>query len=335
MFRNLGLCLALALTPLTACNDGEEVVVECDTSVVLFPAPNETQAYYRTDITATFTPAVLDGATITVSGPDGDVAGTTETQGRRLVFSPSSPLTPGAQYTTTVSYECNGGDFAPSASWNVSEVGTATDLAGLTGNAYALDLANANFIEPEGIGALLGSFLTFDLLVGVTEVDTGANTVTMVGALGVEGQPGVQEPCEATIPFPAADISDNPYFEVGPQKFSVSVEGRDVVIDNLFLAGAFSPDGSYIDGVVLSGTVDTRPLADLVAEEGQEPTPELVCEFAAGIGVNCVACPDGSGTYCISLLADQIGAQGLDDALEVIEDPCLKAECAADEDCAN
>jgi hypothetical protein len=333
MHRYLGLSLALTLTTFAACNGGEDPVVECETSVTLSPGANETRAYYRTDVVATFNPQILAGATLTVTGPDGAVAGTTETQGRRLVFTPSSPLTPGAQYTTTVNYECNGGDFAPEASWTVSEVGAPTTLSSLVGKAYALDLANANFVQPEGIGALLGSFLTFDLLVGVKSVDEAQNKVTMIGALGVEGQPGVQEPCEQSIPFPEADISENPYFEVGPQKFSIEVSGQEVTIDNLFLAGAFAPNGSYIDGVVLSGTVDTRPFKSIASDGDPNAPDDVVCELALSLGVTCIPCPDGTGSFCISLLANQISAAGIPGPIEEIEDPCLKAECASDPDC--
>lgn len=333
MYRTLGLVLAVSLTPLIACNDGEtDTDVECDVSATLYPAADDTRAYYRSDITATFAPSIPAGATITVTGPDGEVAGTTEESGRRLTFTPSSPLTPGGEYTTTATYDCNGATLAPSATWTVSQVGTPVLLDDLTGMAYALDLANANFVEPEGIGAVLGSFLDFELLVGVDAVDEAATTITMVGALGVEGQPGVQEPCTPSIPFPEADISENPYFEVGPQVFTIEISGTEVTIDDLFLAGAFAPDGEAIDGVVLSGVIDTRPFAGLI-DESEDPPEDAVCVFAFDLGIECEACPDGSGDFCLSLLANRITADPIDNEIELIDDPCLKDECSAEPEC--
>ena len=41
------------------------------------------------------------------------------------------------------------------------------EASGLPGKAYALDLANARFVKPEGIGALLGTYLTVPILAGI------------------------------------------------------------------------------------------------------------------------------------------------------------------------
>jgi hypothetical protein len=331
MQRFLGLVCALALFSCDG-GDSDSDVVACLTNVTVFPENGETRAYYRTTVDATFAPEILAGATIEVSGASGPVAGTTETAGNRIVFTPSAALSPGGQYTTTVKYNCEDQPREESASWTVSEVGAATDLNALTTKAYSLALGQARFIEPAGVGALIGQFLTFDLLLGVEQIDTAKNEITMLGALGVEGQPGVQEPCQPTIPFPAADISQNPYFELGPQKFSISVEGREVVIDNLYLSGSFAPDASYIDGAVLAGTIDTRPFKDLVDDNPDAPDT-AVCDLAGSLGVECTDCPDNSGKFCLTILADSIQAEKLDKAVERIDDPCLLERCAADEDC--
>lgn len=336
MYRTLGLCLALSLTPLMACDgdNGDNSDLECEISVTLFPGPDVSNAYYRSNVEASFTPSQIPaGATITVTGPDGEVSGSTETAGRRLVFTPSSPLAPNTDYSTTVTYDCEGSSLTATADWSTSAVGESIgDLTSLQDNAYALNLADANFIEPEGVGGLIGQFLEFDLLVGIAEVDVAGETITMVGALGVEGESGVQEPCVETIPFPPADISENPYFEVGPQQFSVNVSGTEVTIEDLFLAGSFAPDGSYIDGVVLSGVVDTRPFADLVSDD-EDAEDDAVCNLAESLGIECVACPDGTGDFCISLLADRISAEAISTPVEIIDDICDKPECADDPVC--
>jgi hypothetical protein len=339
MKRSLGYCLLLAaLTP--ACTDGvTDDTDSCTTTVKAFPEDRATRAYYRTTVESSFSPLAPASGTLTVSGPDGNVAGTSEWIGKRLVFTPGAPLKPGGTYETTTTYECGSSDNTVTTQWTVSEVGGATNLEGLVGNGYALDLeqkpGGARFLEPEGVGGLLGTFLNFDILVAVESVDTGTNKLNVFGALGAEGQPGVQEPCTQTIDFPVADISANPYFELGPQKFSVTVEDTDVTIDNLFLSGSFAPDGSYIDGAVLAGKVDTRAFKQLVEPDNPDPADDAVCQVALSLDVECIECGgDNPGPYCLSLLVDSIPAPAITKPIERIDDPCLLDRCSAEPECA-
>ncbi|MFT7521055.1 MAG: hypothetical protein ACI9MC_003206, partial [Kiritimatiellia bacterium] len=280
-FIILGAVLGLGLV---ACDDGidTDILEVCEISQVkLFPEPGETRAYYRTTVEAAFSPIKDEAATLTLTGPDGEVSGTSAWSSNRLVFTPDQALTSGAKYTTAVAYSCGGEDKNPTGDFTVSEVGASTTLDSLVGNAYALGLAEARFIEPDGIAALLSQFLTFDLLVGVKSVDTGAETIQIMGALGVEGAPTPTQDCSPVIPFPEASISENPYFELGPQEFSIEVEDVVITIDDLYLSGSFAPDGSYIDGAVLSGVIDTRAFVDIVEEGGPDTA---VCDLAFQLG---------------------------------------------------
>lgn len=329
------ICFALAL-PLLAvsCNGTEttdETDIACDIRYQMFPEEGSSRAYYRTTVDATFS-EVVEGATLTLKDASGaDVAGATVWDGKRLVFTPTDALTPSSQYTATVAFECVGEPAGGSVSWTVSEVGAPTDLTTLVGRDYALDLGSARFLRPDAIGGLIGDFLDFDILVAVKEAND--TSITMFGALGETGQPGQQAQCTETIDFPAAGFTGNPYFELGPQTLEVSVSDVDVQIQDMFLSGSFSPDGSYIDGVTLAGIIDTRPLASIVDNNPDAP-PETVCEFTGRLGINCIACPDGSGEYCLELLADSISADsaGVSDLTE-IDDPCALPQCADDPDC--
>lgn len=333
MKHTLGTCLLLAaLAP--ACDVVDTGADICTTTVKAFPENGDVRAYYRTTVEASFSPTAADDAELTVSGAEGDVPGTAEWNGKRLVFTPDQPLTPGGTYTTNISYDCGSGVGSSSVSWTVSEVGSPTGLNDLVGRGYALDLANARFIEPEGVGELLGTFLTFDILLSVEDMNEPANEMSVFGALGVEGQTGVQEPCTQTIDFPVADISENPYFELGPQVFSIAVDDVEVTIDNLFLSGSFSPDGDSIDGAILAGTVDTRPFKSLVEPDDPEPADDAVCELAQSLNVDCIECGgDNPGKFCLSLLADSIAAAKVTSPLERIDDPCALERCSAEPDC--
>jgi len=334
MTRVLGSTLALVLL-VPACDgavtDDTDSVEECQITYEAFPENEATRAYYRTTIDATFS-EVVEGATISVTDSGGtEVSGTTEWDGKRLYLTPDQPLSPGGEYTTTVSFPCLGETESGQVTWTVSEVGAATDAGGLVGNDYALDLGSARFLRPESVGDVIGEFLDVEILMSVKSVE--GSDLTVFGAIGDSEQAGVQEQCSPTIDFPSADFSENPYFELGPQQFTVEVEGVTVTIEDLFLAGSFSPDGSYIDGATLAGIVDTRPFAPLIEDDPDAPE-DAVCELVGNLQIDCIECPDGSGAFCLEILADSIAAtsEGVSDLVE-IPDPCELSECAAEPEC--
>jgi hypothetical protein len=299
-------------------------VVTCTNSFTAFPAANATNVYYRSTIEAKFQ-TIDDAATITVDG----VTGTSEWRGNTLVFTPGSALDPNTAYTAHVSFACSS-----DASWTFTtgEVGSAV-TTDLTGKTYALDLASGRFVHPEGVGDLLQQYLTADVLIGVQSVD--GTDLQMIGAIGkTDADPPEQDVCAETIPFPVADFSDNPFFQVGPATTTINVQGYSITIDDLLISGAFAPDGTYITGAVLSGKIDTRPLVPLLDENGED---DAICQLAASIGVTCEACADGTGDFCLSLYVDSINAAGISGSLEeltVDTIDCTNPDCADATACA-
>jgi hypothetical protein len=103
----------------------------------------------------------------------------------------------------------------------------------------------------------------------------------------------------------AADFSANPYFEVVSDALEINVEGFEIVIEDLTLSGAFAPDASYIDGVVMAGAIDTRPLVELVSPGGGD---DAVCVLLQTFNADCEECGDGSGPYCLTVYVDSMQA---------------------------
>jgi len=256
------------------------------------------------------------------------VEGSTEWRGNTLVFTPNAPLSPSTAYTAHVTYAC--GD----SSWSFTTSSVGTPVAGdLTGDAYALDLQDGRFVHPEGVGDLLGQYLTTDVLVGVQGID--GTTLHMVGAIGAQdADPPTQDMCAETIPFPDADFGDDPFFQVGPATTTINVQGYSITIDDLLISGAFASDGSAITGAVLSGSIDTRPLVPLLDENGE---PDAICQLAASIGVTCEDCQDGSGAFCLSLYVDNITAAKINGSIVpmTVEDvDCTDPACVDATACA-
>ncbi len=274
----------------------------CDVTIKsTLPAANAVDANYRAAIE--FNLSAADPTAMASSS----VAGTTTLvdDGETVIYTPNAPLEPSTAYTVTLDY-CGG---TADLMFTTSSDGTPlTDVQVLVDRTYALDLAGARILEPAGVGTVLTSYLTQDILVGVKTVD--ATSIQMIGAIGVEGSsPPEQNYCDPSIPFPSADFSAQPYFQIGPQTTTLAVAGYEIEIGNLEITGTFAADASYFAGGTLSGTIDTRPLAPLLGEDGEDSDEGAICDLAVSFGATCTACPADGEPFCLTLVADQIVAE--------------------------
>lgn len=292
---------------LTACPEPDKVVDDtgsdtdgaaCEISIEsTIPSSGALDADYRAAIEFQLSDA--DGTATVTSA----IAGTTTLVdgGETIIFTPNEPLEPSTTYTVTLNY-CRG---ASDLTFTTSDVGTPLPDVGILQNrTYALNLREARIVEPAGVGSILGTYLTQDILVGIETVDN--SKIQMIGAIGVEGaSPPVQDYCTSSIPFPEADFAAQPYFQIGPQTTTLAVAGLEIVIGDLEITGTFASDGSYFTGGTLGGTIDTRPLVPLLDPEGE---PGSICDLAASFGAVCGTCPEDGEPYCLTLVADQIEA---------------------------
>ncbi len=325
-----------AILALTACPAGTDEgtdtdtddTLECQNGIVeFFPADGATNVYYRTSVEVEF--ESTDGSESIVLKDSGgaDVSTAITWEGNRAIMWPGA-LNPSDTYTVEVSYEC--GD--PSIGFDTSEVGTAT-ADSLVDRTYELDLASARFVEPAGVGSLIGGLLDgVWILVGISAED--GDTLDMLGALGAEDDDGnlVQEMCEISIELPySADYSENPYFIVEGDVVPIEVEGYSVEIQDMSISGAFSPDGSYIAGAALAGVIDTRPLGELFGLDDPD-NPAATCEFLASLQIPCVDCGDGEGEFCLAIVADSMTGEWLD---QVVLEARTEEDIKLDPTCKN
>ena len=97
--------------------------------------------------------------------------------------------------------------------------------------------------------------------------------------------------------------------------------GYNIEIADLEITGTMAADGSYFGGGTLAGSIDTRPLAPLLDDSGD---PNAICALAINFGAACEACPADGEPYCLTLVADQIIAEGIEGSLT----PVLGSNCA-------
>jgi len=171
----------------------------------------------------------------------------------------------------------------------------------LVGKTYHLDLVDADWVEPGGIGGLLALYFTTPILIGVKVANP--IHIDFMGVPGELDEFGVlqQDMNEATWDFPLTDFRDAPYFQAFSDGVTFSFEGLDVPIVDFRLAGTFSADMTEIGGIELSGLGDTRNLGELINDSDET----AVCQLAGTFGVDCIECPDGED-LCLFMNAREV-----------------------------
>lgn len=330
--------LALVALSLVACkDDGDtgDTAPDCTVEVSsTLPASGVTNFYYRSQIEANLSEADPT-AEITMD----NVSGTSwlSDDSKTVYFTPDAPLDPSTSYSYTVNY-CGG---APTIDFTTSDLGTSIDNPGtLAGNVYSLDLQadSVRIVIPEDVGSVLEQYLEVALLLEVS--DANDQEINIFGAIASDDDAEMQEFCDPTLPFPTADFSGAPYFQLGPQTTTISAAGYNVEIQDLFISGDFAADGSYWGGGVLQGRVDTRPLVPLLEDcDADGSTPETeddcdengICELVEGFGVECIDCGGGEN-FCLEIRAEGLGGDKVDTDLEEVELSDCHEECAASAD---
>jgi len=171
----------------------------------------------------------------------------------------------------------------------------------LNGNTYHLNLVDAEWVEPGGIGGLLALYFTTPILVGVKFAnDTNIDFIGAPGELDPFG--GLQQDLsETTWDFPLTDFGDAPFFEAYSDGVVFQFQGLEVEITDFRLTGTFSADMTELGGLELSGLGDSRNLGELL----NSADDDAVCELAGTFGVDCVDCPDGA-PLCLFMSARRV-----------------------------
>ncbi len=314
---------ALSLT-VVACGDKEDDTGPnttdpgCENGIdEMIPEDGSTDAYWRADIEFQLDDPDESGPTVALTQGGAEVAGTSWTSEdlETVYFTPDQPLMPNTDYEATLSY-CMGD---ATIGFTTSDLG-AELTADILNKTYVIDLASARFVEPAGVGELIGEFVTMNVLVGVAAID-GAD-ITMMGALSEEGNTD-QDFCSPTFDL-SADFSESPYFVIAADSIELSVAGYTIPLQDFEVSGTFAADGSYFGGGVLAGSVDARDIVEMIDEVD---TWEDACNLTASFGAACVACDDGVEA-CLSLRADQIIAdENVGQVLEEVTEEGTHPNC--------
>jgi hypothetical protein len=303
---------------------GEDVFIPYIVEASPSAQGDETNFFYQADLWVEFD-RPPETVTVTLTDAAGSaLAGTqtSDTPGRVFTFDPTDDLTPSTSYTMSVAWTPTEGGAANipfQTGAHGTEIATPEDMIG---SVYNIDLAGATFVEPPGVGAIIGSQLDgiAILFTPTDESDFANNEMHILGALGAEeGGNVTQELCTETLAFTygpdsiygtdddVAATFNNPRMEVGPTDLPLSIQGITAVIQNLIITGVFAPTLEDMMGGTFGGSIDTRPLApELDPDGGEGAICDLVWET---VGVECEECGgDNPGQFCLTVLAEDIVA---------------------------
>lgn len=295
------------------------------------PSPDEDNFFFAAKPWVRFDRAP-DSATLSLAAADGTAVASTDTVDGTLMTLDAGELSPSTDYALTIEWSpCNGCpttiNFATGPYGN-----DVTDPAtSLVGSTYNIDLAQANFVEPPGVGPILQSqigdiAILFSILPESSFEEADQPGLQILGALGAVVDPVnnviEQEDCTETLAFTAGPDGEigtaddtpaewaNPNLELGPTNLDISVQGIQATIQDLVIAGTFHPEGDDLQGATFAGKVDTRPLAPELDPEGGE---DAVCNLVEEtIGISCENCTATGEPFCLSVLADSIVAAKID-----------------------
>lgn len=289
-------------------------------------------AYYRATVEYS-TDRPDPGGTLVVEELDGStVTGTQEYDGKYVVFTPASPLTPSTTYRATATPTC---PAAGPVTWRftTSEVG-APVAADLTGATYQLFPAQGRLVDPYG----LWSLQAFASPTWLLQVHATSST-TLSASLASLGYDVQQDVCLPTVESSPGDFAQDPYFTLDATTSASRLPLSYGEIRDIRLSGAFAPDGAHVQGIRVDGTLDTRSFArvlDPTCVPASASYPECLeggCDVLESLGVPCGACPDG-GDYCVPIAITDIPGTATALAFEALPDhadvcAAHASECAA------
>ncbi len=329
MRKTLALLLFAAPLALSGCptepvdDDDATDPVRIPIIVEAHPVPDG-QLFYQSNLWVEFD-VPPDSVTLELSG---GLAGTTTSSSNDRIWTldPTDDLDSDSSYSLTVTWSPTESDPLVINFTTGRHGEPVPDPTGLIGQVYNIDLAGATFVEPPGVGAIIGSQLDgIAILFSPTDESSfepgDQPGMHILGALGAEeGGDIFQEECTETLAFTYGpdhvfgggdDVPatwNDPRMELGPADLPLSIQGISATIQDLEITGTFHPELDDMQGGTFAGKIDTRPLApELDPDGGEDAICQLVFET---VGVECEECGgDIPGPFCLSVLATDIVAE--------------------------
>ncbi len=247
--------------------------------------------------------------------------------GRTATLLPVDGMAPDTRHTLTIHHGCG---TPTTVTFTTGEIGDpVTNPAGLVGRTWDIDLASGTWVQPAGIGVLLGSLIRSyvgdeTILLEVSALDAMAGTLDVFLGRALylpNGGALYQDTCEETYDLTAAGGGSfqDPYFEiVSTTGATVPIIGYPFTLETMVLSGAFDTTGQDLVGLRIAGELDARTLAPTFGPVlGLGTNPSTLCTLVTSFNAPCRPCSSDGATFCLQvdlqdLEADLVTQQGFD-----------------------
>ena len=281
----LMLLLACPPAPDSSTDSGNEPACTASFNQV-FPADGSTNVYIRSPLQFYLTQPDPSAQIVT------DIPGhmSVSEDGRILSWIADGPMAPQSSNSLTLQ-----GCFGTATThFQTSWAGQPLE-AGVAGRSYLLNLKGGR--ADTQVAELMTPYL-----VGFVRLEVLTQTQTALSLRAAYSRTNdFSEECTVTQQY--AVFQDQPYFVTIPS---------DLAFPHLYhaqLSGTFTPDGSRVEGLHLTGQWDVRDLeADGLNPDGE--TPEQLCGILAAVKLPCTRCDDGE-LRCVDLSASLIPGEEL------------------------
>jgi hypothetical protein len=226
-----------------------------------------------------------------------------------------------------------------------------TDASVLIGQPFLVNLIDATWVQPAGIGSMIGTQLQGLGLVMValeeSDLDSGIMHAAVLSTELVPAEEG-DEDAEPTmtqdlcVPTPVVTAGEDqtigteddiggtwtdPSIDIGPTNLTVFAQGQTVTATGVEMRGVFSDDGTRLTNGRVVGKIDLRSIA-----AGMGTTPEGACQTVRAVGIVCEECGEANpGVYCIGAVIEDVTSEALTNF-----EPTIRTcdDIVADEACA-
>ena len=299
----------------------EEEAIDCPSVVALQPLDGTTDAALDAPVLVSFDGVVShDDWEIAVDGVVGSVV--LADDGLSASFVADFSWEASSSYTVTARV-C---EQTWSASFTTAEAVPQVDPDSIDGRTYVLRLEDADWVAPQAASLLTTWFPFGYLLLQVESVEAGL-AVSAAGGSDDFG-PMEQASCSAAADFGEVAFENNPELEAGPADQEVAVDqpgmSEPLVFEDMIIQAVFDLEGSFVESVVWSGRIDTRPIDPLVEDLLGEDACTIAEEWFTD---QCSACRDGDEKCLPAYITWERGAYypGLD--IDEVYDPTVDPAC--------
>jgi hypothetical protein len=296
-------------------DDTDTAAPSCEVAVVSTTPTDGASWFYRDPLYVSFDGDGGGAGLALVHVDSGEAVGwgdqTWDEGGLGVWLTPGDPLQASSDYRLTVDL-CGARD---EIDFTTTEAGAPIEdgAASLVGRTWVIELGEQDFVEPEGLGTLIASYVALPVLVGVEAV--GSSSVDLIVAQGVLHRDGYYYQ-DTRVPGQRLSGAtwEDPWFSARAAELVLWQGDVELAIYDLTLENTFSADGQDLLQGSLSGSLDTRSFGVWLGDPDDEGA---ACDAMEIFGVICEACASDHMPFCVDIAArDVTGGEQAGLALE-------------------